>query len=306
MAGLSKLDAQRFTVVVALMPDSTHHVINNVVRVMTTDGGFRVIATDTTALARRAAEIHSLSGSAAAMLAELLTGAVLLRETMAPGNRLQLNLRAADGVRFTADAHPNGMTRGLATIPTPGQVVHFGPGAMLQASRVMHGGRVHQSAVGVSDVTGIGEALMVYAQDSAQVMATIGVSCIDTAGGIKHCGGYVVQLLPETPEGALMVMTERLADFADTGRLLTQVKGDVRALTDELVYGMPYTVLSEGVVEWGCLCSAERVVGALASLGVTEITEIIASGEVLDIDCDYCQTAYEVGPEQLRTLLSKS
>jgi len=275
---------------------------------MTKDGSFRVVTAHTTELVREAAAVHGISGGAAAMYGELLTGAVLLRETMAPQYRLQLSLEAAAGVKLMADSHPDGITRGLAAIPPGHGVIHFGPDAKLKASRIMYGGRLHQSVVAASDVDGIGGALMVYAQTSAQVTATIGVACVDDASGIVECGGYVVQLLPESDEGLLMVMTERLdQDFSDLGAVLTKLgDGGAQALLDELLYGMDYTVLDTQTAKVGCNCSQQRVVGALASLGVDEINRIVEAGEVLDIDCDYCRTQYQVGPEQLRGLLVQS
>ena len=289
------------------MADTAKSARTNVVRAMTQDGGFRVVAACTTTLARDAAAVHKITGSAAAMYAELLTGAVLLRETMAPQYRLQLSVEAADGVRLMADAHPDGMTRGLATFPDGKPVVHFGPEAKLKASRIMHGGRLHQSVVAASDVDGIGGALMRYAQTSAQVTATIGVACTDDSSGIRRCGGFVVQLLPDPPQAALMVMTERLAhDFSDLGRMLERVDEDARALADELLFGMEYSILSEQEAAIRCNCSSPRVVGALASLGRAEIARIVEEAELLSIDCDYCRTTYQVGPEQLRSLLVDS
>ncbi len=288
------------------MAETEERVSYNVVRAITKDGAFRVIAASTAAMVRDAARVHELTGSSAAMFGELLTGAVLLRETMAPHYRLQLSLDAANGVKLLADSQPGGLTRGLPSFPPGHQVAHFGPEATLKASRIMFGGRLHQSVVGASDVDGIGGALMAYAQTSAQVTATIGVGCTDDASGITHCGGYVVQLLPDAPQGPLMVMTERLADFADLGAVLVELGGDVDALVAELLYGMEFSVLDSQTAFWGCNCSQQRVVGALASLGADEITGIVDSGEVLDIDCDYCRTTYQVSPEQLRSLLVRS
>ena len=57
---------------------------------MTSDGAFRVIAAITTETAAQAARTQGLSGASALRLAELITGAVLLRETTQPGRRVQI------------------------------------------------------------------------------------------------------------------------------------------------------------------------------------------------------------------------
>jgi redox-regulated HSP33 family molecular chaperone len=44
---------------------------------------------------------------------------------------------------------------------------------------------------------------------------------------------------------------------------------------------------------------------AVATLGRAELQQIVATQEVLDLDCEYCHTHYKVGPEQLRPLLMR-
>ena len=69
---------------------------------------------------------------------------------------------------------------------------------------------------------------------------------------------------------------------------------------------MPHVVLEEPQVFAGCNCSELRMLSALTTMGTAEIREIIEAGEVLDVDCDYCGRNYQVGPEQLRSLLLPS
>ncbi|MEZ4307686.1 MAG: Hsp33 family molecular chaperone HslO, partial [Polyangiaceae bacterium] len=57
---------------------------DTVVRAVTQDGAFRVIVTLTTATVKGAVTAQDVSGSTAARLGELVTGAVLVREAMAP------------------------------------------------------------------------------------------------------------------------------------------------------------------------------------------------------------------------------
>jgi molecular chaperone Hsp33 len=279
---------------------------DRVLRAMSDDGGFRLVALRTTTLAQDAARAHGLTGSAACLLGELLTAAVLVRETMAPDQRVQATVQASDGGRLLADSFPDGRTRGLVRPPAGGGPMRFGPGALLQVSRVLHGGRLHQSVVSAAGPGGLSGALSEYLQASEQVTSATAVACVDDPGGITACGGFLVQLLPGAPHGPLAVLTERMADFADLGRLLEETDGDADHLASEVFYGMAHTLLARSEVRWGCPCDAVRVVSAMASLGAEELRDVVAKGEVLEVACDYCGEQYQVGPEQLRALLEPS
>src|SRR5437667_12691738 len=78
-----------------------------VVRAITDDGSFRVIAARVPATARAVVEAQRVTGGVATYLAELVAGIVLVRETMAPQFRLQGVLIGADGGgRLVVDARP--------------------------------------------------------------------------------------------------------------------------------------------------------------------------------------------------------
>lgn len=63
---------------------------DNVLRAITDDGAFRVIAADTTATVRGVLVAQkAATAELVRTFADLLTGAVLVREGMAPDNRLQ-------------------------------------------------------------------------------------------------------------------------------------------------------------------------------------------------------------------------
>jgi len=67
-----------------------------VVRALTEDGAFRVIAARTTETAKGVAESQKASGPRALLLAEMVTAAILVRETMAPDLRVQAILQGED------------------------------------------------------------------------------------------------------------------------------------------------------------------------------------------------------------------
>jgi molecular chaperone Hsp33 len=277
-----------------------------VLRAITDDGAFRVIAADTTATVRGAIDAQKAQGiDLVRTFADLLTGAVLVRESMAPEFRLQAILQGDDPrARMVADTHPDGATRGLIQLPADARTMPLSKRGILQIARTLHNGALHQGVVEVPPGSStISSAFMAYMQESEQVVTVIAVGSHFAAGEVVAAGGYMVQLLPEVVEGPLAVMTERLKDFEDIVPLLARGEASPSKLLEETLYGMPYTMVGERTVHFGCRCSPERLAGSLASLPRADIASLMDGGKTLEIECDYCRKNYEFTIEQLRSLL---
>ncbi len=280
-----------------------------VVRAITADGAFRVIAVRTSETAKDVAAVQKAQGSRAKLLAEMLTAAVLVRETMAPDLRVQGILQGDDPkTRIVADSFPDGTTRGLVQL-RDGTDVSLGQRSVLQMMRTLHNGQIQQGMVQASETGGISAALMEYMQASEQVVSFAAVGAVAQDDGVISAGGYIVQLLPEASEGPLMVMTERLKDFPPIHDLLAKNEASPEHLLSEVLYGMPYDEVGRGTLRFECRCSEERLLSTLLSLPRADVRELVTgihTGEVLEIDCDYCQRHYRISPERLRGVLDEN
>jgi molecular chaperone Hsp33 len=147
---------------------------------------------------------------------------------------------------------------------------------------------------------------MAYMSTSEQVASMIAVGCLIEGDQVSAAGGYIVQLLPEVAVGPLAIMTERLRDFENIDALLTQTSAVAALLLEELLYGFPFTKLSESPLKFKCRCSAMRVIASLTTLPRVDIQDMIDKHEVVDMTCEFCGQAYAVGPTQLRGLLDES
>lgn len=282
---------------------------DHVLRALTNDGSFRVITARTTQTVRAAIQAQNAKGKTAEHFAELLTGAVIIRETMAPNMRVQVALRGAEHRgSLLADAHPGGLTRGLVNLGSdPAHEVAAGPDAMIQVSRHFPSGALHQGVVRIPSEGGISEGLMSYMHGSEQVVSMFAVGCkMLSTGAVEAAGGYIVQLLPEVGEEPLREMITRLERFREIGSLLATISADPERLLAEVLSGVEHTKLDNTPVFFGCLCSPVRVVMSLATLGREDIEELVKNRKSVDVTCDYCGTEYAVGPEQLKPLLASS
>lgn len=274
---------------------------------VTHDGAFRVIVVRSTETVREALRTQEVEGANATHLAEVLTGTILVRLTMAPTYRVQGIVRGA-GNRGTllGDSYPDGTARALVQRPGGLREVSLGPGALMQMMRHLPTGAVAQGVVEVPP-EGVSGALMGYFQASEQITCVASVGVVMEAGRAAAAGGYVVQLLPEVSRAPLAVMTERLAaDFGDHEAVIRAIQSDPSALLSDILAEMPFEQTQEHELRFGCHCSSVRVLASLATLPKSDIRELMESEEQLSIRCDYCGRDYEMSPKALAGLLSPS
>ena len=287
---------------------------DHVLRAVTDDGAFRVIAVLTSETAAGAVSSQHAHGSIARTFAELVTATVLVRELMSPDYRVQGILTSADGQnRLVADANPDGSTRGLVQVESGVTVFPMHFGARLQMMRSLRNGALQQGVVEVPKGTGVASALMEYLQTSEQLVCTAAIGVLIDGENdeqkpptIRAAGGWVVQLLPEASRGPLSVMTDRLAKLADIQHLLQSGSADPAVLLADILRDMPYTRTAESTLRFGCSCSEQRVMTSLATIARQDLESMVQAGEMLEIACDYCGKRYTIAPERLRALLAEN
>ena len=276
---------------------------DRVTRAMTSDGAFRVIAAITTDTAIEAAQAQGLAGDDALRLAELITGAVLLRETTAPGRRVQIVMRDRHGAVLVADALPDGSNRGIVN---PGSADSAVPGSLggdttMQVSYTMANGSLHQGIVAVPADSDLSTALMQYMQQSEQTVSVIAVTALSDGGsGVAVSGGYVVQLLPEAERPALRAMTAHLDGLASLPHILSQPLITSRELVSRVLGGFEHAELADSPLTFGCTCSEERVLAGIASLAPEDVSSLLEGDAMLEVRCDACGRRYAIDPERLR------
>jgi len=282
---------------------------DSIVRAMTNDGAFRIIAARTTDTAEAVISAQELSGLAAQDMADLLTAAVLYRETMAPSLRVQCIVRFDDNAgQLVADSHPDGWTRGLfqkGSGDAPADIRKTQ--ATLQMMRTLPNSDLHRGVVQLPENGNLSEGFMRYMQLSEQIVSMISLGSV-VGGQHPAAGGYVVQLLPEAveAEAAMETMTRRLEDFVEIRDRLQASDSSPCQLVEQIFDGMPFTWLHSSDIRFGCQCSEVRVMTTLSVLNRTDIQELVDEGEPLSVGCDYCGTSYTVEIAQLQGLLSAS
>ncbi len=267
-----------------------------ILRALTQDGAFRLIAGRTTESAAGITLAQRTTGPTTRRLAELVTATLLFRETMSPNLRVQA-LLTEGAMRLIADCNPSGASRGL--VQTLGSPVDRGE---LRVMRSLATGALQQGVVAFRPGTSISQAFIGAMQTSEQVPTMTSVAAEVQADRVTAAGGYMLQLLPEAERGRVLVMEERLNDFRSVEGLV-KPNFSVETLIAELFYGMEYTVTSEAAVRCECWCSTAALLSALSTLDRPELLSLIDDEKPLEITCDYCRRDYRLSPAELRRML---
>ncbi len=275
---------------------------DHVVRAITKDGSFRVIAATTTQTVRDVAMAQQLGGEPALRLAELMTCAVIIRETTQPARRVQLVWRDAGGGTIVADALPDGTNRGIVNPGAhAGRALGLAGDHILQVNYTLPDGALYQGVVGIADGTDMATALMQYMQESESTLSFVALAALPGPEGVRTVGGYLVQLLPEATHETIAALTEHVGNLAPLPSVLDGGALTGQAMIARVLDGFPYDELADSALRFGCTCSEGRVLQSLLTLGEEEVATMV-DGEPMEVRCDACGSTYQIEPSSLRAL----
>ncbi len=286
------------------------------VRGMSMDGFVKVVAIRSTQLVRRGASIHKTSPNATAAFGRALTAASMMGNMQKVENGSMTLQIKGDGPIGTivCVSDPTGNVRGYVYEPDvplvekyPGKLdvgATVGTDGMLTVIRDL---QMKEPYVGsIPLVSGeIGDDITAYFAQSEQIPTACALGVlVDTDCSVKVAGGYLIQLLPGAPDetidkveagikraGAVTAMLEAGLSPED---ILGQVCGDLGVVFMETT-----------PVEYKCYCTRQRVEGALISLGVKELSEIMNEGKDFPVECQFCDEKYLFTPADIKGLLGK-
>lgn len=267
-------------------------------RAISMDGGIRVIFCDSTAIVRRACEIHHTSKTMTAVLGRALTATSLMASLLKDmDNTLTLQIRG-DGPcgSVVCVGDYKGNVRGYAddvTVELPPN--EFGKlnvgGAVGQGSLyVIKDMGMNEPYVGVSPiVTGeIAEDITEYFANSEQTptVCALGVR-VDTDNMCFAAGGYLIQLMPGFNDADVDRLETNVNMAGSISKLIADgMDGD--EIIAHLFEGIEYQMFDEFDIGYRCNCERDRYLKALISLGEKDMQELRDAGEPVETSCRFC------------------
>lgn len=149
----------------------------------------------------------------------------------------------------------------------------------------------------------IAEDLTYYFASSEQTPSVVALGVlVDKDFSVKQSGGFILQLLPDTPDEVITIIEENIHGLPSITEMLESGMTG-QAIGERVLKGLKTKVIDIIEPKFECDCSKERVEKALMTVGVKEIEDMIKEGETVDMSCHFCNTHYEFGIEDLQEIL---
>lgn len=287
-----------------------------IIRATAANAQIRAFAATTKELVEEARSLHDTSPVITAALGRLLTGGVMMG-VMLKGDDDLLTLQiTGDGpVRgMTVTANSQGHVKGYAIEPQimlPKNAVgklDVGGAIGRGSLRVIKDMGLKEPYVGTTVLqTGeIADDLTYYFAASEQVPSSVGLGVLmEKNNTVKQAGGFIIQLMPFADEEVIEKLESNLAAFSSVTTVLDEGKSPEEML-QLLLDGMEPEFTDKMPCSFVCDCSKERIERAIISIGKKDIEEMIADGEEIEVNCQFCNKHYQYSVEELKAMLKKA
>ncbi|MGN0709160.1 MAG: Hsp33 family molecular chaperone HslO [Anaerovoracaceae bacterium] len=286
---------------------------DRVIRATAADLKIRAFAASTTDMVEEARQIHGTSPVITAAMGRLMTaGAMMCSMMKGDGDILTLYIKSdgpAKALTVTGDSHGN-----IKAYPAvPDVEIPLKPNKKLDVGGAIGKGSLSVIYdIGLKDPycgsvklqTGeIGDDLAYYYTVSEQVPSAVGVGVmVDTDCSVRQAGGFIVQLMPETPDEVITKLENAISGLEPVTTMMEKGMGPEDML--QAVLGdMDLKIGESSDVRYHCNCSKDRVSRALAAIDEKDLRDMINDGETIEVKCHFCNTAYNFSIDELQEIL---
>ena len=288
--------------------------MDELIRMITTDGYVKAMAISGREMVERARQIHKTWPVATAALGRTLMGASMMGSDLkGEGSSLTLRIRGGGPLgTITAVSDSEGNVRGYVqngAVDLPRKA----PGKLDVGSAVGQDGEItvikdlglKEPYVGSIQLVGgeIAEDIAAYFVESEQIPTACALGVLVAPdGGVTAAGGFLVQLLPGAPEETITLLEQNIAALGPVSQVMDRGVSAEEMLR-QVLEGFESEVLERAGVEYRCYCSRERVSRALISLGAKELREMIDQQGSAQLTCQFCDAVYDFTAQELEELL---
>lgn len=278
------------------------------------NGHVRAFAARTTGIVEEIRQRHDMWNTATAAAGRTLTVSLMMGAMLKGNESIHVKVKGGGPIgQIIAEANADG--EGVAYVTEPH--IHFDlneKGKLDVARAVGTEGFVYVTKdLGLKEpyqgsspiVSGeIGEDFTYYFVTSEQTPSAVGVGVLVNPEdrSVLAAGGFILQLMPFTPEEVVEKIEQRLSQLPQVSRMIGEGLSPEEILAqvlDEPKY------LSRTEINFSCKCSADKVVQALISLGPIEMQSIIDEQGEAEVHCHFCNERYYYDKTALTDILKE-
>ena len=266
----------------------------------------KISCVDSTNLVEEARRIHKLNPTPTAALGRLLTMAALMGASMKnEDDKLTLQILGDGPIgSLLATSNQKAEVKGYVSEPlaeaesTKEGKLNVGAVIGKGDLRVIKDIGLKEPYIGMVPLqTGeIAEDFAYYFAFSEQIPSAVALGVlVDKDGSVKRAGGYLLQIMPNTPDEIIKLIEDRIK----TSKSITKMLEENMTLEEIATYisdDLDTRVVEEIEPKYKCDCSKERMERALISLGKKEL-DGLAQDEKTEIECHFCNKKYVFSKE---------
>ena len=109
-------------------------------------------------------------------------------------------------------------------------------------------------------------------------------------------------MMPDAKEETIAMIEENLSKITSVTDILKEGKTP-EDLTQMVMGDLEVEFTDKIETKYECNCSRERVMRVLATLNKKDLAELIAEGEDIEVNCDFCNSQYVFKTDELKEAL---
>ena len=281
-----------------------------IVRATAANDSIRAFAITSKDLVEEARTRHNTSPIVTAALGRMLSAGSMMGVMLKGEDDLvTLQIQGSGPMKgITVTSNSKGEVKGFPNVsvvdlPPKNGKLDVGGAIDLGIMRVIKDMGLKEPYVGTVELqTGeIAEDLTYYYAVSEQIPSSVGLGVLMNKDNTVNCaGGFIVQLMPFTPEEVITQIEENLKTLPSVTDMLSSGKTPEEMLQTVLA-GLDVEFNETYPAVYKCDCSRDRVIRSLASLGKEDMDEIISDGKPVEVKCQFCNEAYEFTIDELKS-----
>lgn len=285
-----------------------------IVRALVSDS-VSVYAGITAKTVEEARKIHHMNPTPCVALGRTLTGAALMSRTLkGEDNTITIQIKGdgpIGGIVAVTDAHANV----LGYVHNPFFDLPLNEKGKFDIAGAVGRGYLNvikdiglkEPYIGYVDLVSgeIAEDLTYYYASSEQIPTAMNLGVLIGRGGqVQAAGGFLVQLLPDTPEDMVALVEERVSSLPPITDLIADGLTP-EEIIDSLFHGKTIQNLGTCEVAYRCNCSRERMERNLLSIGKKDLLEIARDRKGAELHCHFCNSKYNFSHEEFEELIKE-
>ena len=151
----------------------------------------------------------------------------------------------------------------------------------------------------------IAEDFAYYYAVSEQVPSAVALGVlVNKDGSVKRAGGYIIQILPGTPDQIISLIENRLSNIKSITEMLEEGMS-LEEIADYVSDDLNTKALEEIKPTFKCDCSKERMERALLTIGKVDLEEL-QKDEITQLECHFCDKKYSFTSNEIKELLKQA